>query len=565
MLARASGEPPRGRSDPLPPLPGRLGAQVGPPWSNLAAGAAVAVVIIQLAVAPVTLGVAAAFVLIGRFSRWRHVWLILPAVVGLGWIATTGVGRAVAGYLLVGSRLVRVLAEPVPVSAHLARLVLVAASWRRGLPGQLPVALIVAAGQARVAAGLAAVERFRPGVIVAARHACMRAALRRGEVATPDGCCVGLIPHAGRRATITWEEARGGVLITGRDAASVTSTGLELAIAAIQHRKTVIILDLTDSAAGNPGYGATLAESVRAACAGLRAPLTILDADRGRYDPFLSADPQRAAGLVATMIDWTQIGQERQPACEGVLRAVFEVLAAGRPPPAGSSVAILDEVAGLLRAGGLLAARPGHDTAAAAALAAQLGKLRSTALGARLSRPRPGAGEAIDLVRAVAEREAVLFCLDRRAHGWQAALVARLVQADLVNVLADRAALKAPADCLAWINGCEAGDLEQVTALLAAGPEAGSAVVVCTQAGAATERLASLVNVVAVRGQPARGSAAHAISTATADTRAGEHLFSQDESHGRPAMPSRVQRPDGLTIQVRSPRPRVVTGCRAVR
>jgi hypothetical protein len=571
--ARAPGEPPRGRPVPLPQLPDRVGARAGEHWSNLASRAAVAVLIIQLAVAPVTLGLAVAFVLTCRYSRWRPVWLMLPAVIGLGWTATTGVSRAVSSYLLVGTRLGRTLTEPAPVFAHLGQLTLVAAAWRHGLPGQLPVALIVAAAQARIAVGLVAVQRFRPGVMAAARRACTRAALRRGEVASPDGCCVGLNPHSGRRVTITWEEARGGVLITGRDAALVTSTGLDLAIAAIQHRKTVIIVDMTDGAAGNPGSDEALAASVRAACAGRRAPLAILDPDRGRYDPFCCLDPQRAAGLAAAMIDWTGIGQKRRPACEGDLRAAFEVLAAGQPPPAGSPVAILDEVAGLLRPGGLLAERPGgllgtapgHEEAATEALAAQISKLCSTALGARLSRPRPGAGQAIDLARAMAARESVLFCLDRNAHGGPAAMVARLVLADLVKVVADRAALKAPADCLAWINGCQAGDLDHLAALLAAGPQAGSVVVVCTEAGAATERLASLVNVVVVRGQPAGDGDMHATSSATADAPAGEFLFSQEESQGPPGMPSSVQRPDGLTIRVRSPRQRVVTGCRAVR
>jgi hypothetical protein len=537
-----------------------LGAQADPRRSNLASGAAAAVMIFQLAVAPVTLGLAAAFVLIARVSRWRPLWLIVPAVAGLGWAAGAGAGRAVAGYLLVGSRLIQTLTEPAPLPAHLARLALLASYWRHGLPVQLPIALIVAAAQARLTVRLAAGERFRPGVIVAARRACVRAARRRGQFATPDGCCVGLIPDTGRRAAVSWEEARGGVLITGRDLAPVTSTGLELAVAAIQHRKTVIIADLAASAAGGSRPCQALAASVSAACTRMRAPLAILDADRGHYDPFERAGPEGAARLVSAMIDWTGTGPDQRRGCERVLREAFQVVAAGLPPPGGPHGATLDEVLRLLRPAGVFTA-----TTAAAALAGQLGELRSTTLGARLSRPGPAAGDAIDLERAVARRECVLFCLDRDAHGLPGAMVARLVLADLVRVLADRAALRAPGDSLVFVNGCEPGDLEHVAALLATGPAAGSAIVVCAGDGAVARQLSGMVNVVAVRGQPPHDSAAHATSAVTAATAAGEILFSQCESREMPATALRPQRSDDLILRVRGPRPRVIAGCRAVR
>jgi hypothetical protein len=534
--------------------------------------------IFQLAVAPVTLGLAAAFVVIGRVSRWRPLWLIMPAIAGFGWAAGAGAGRAVAGYLLVGSRLVRTLTEPAPLPAHLARLALLASSWRHALPVQLPIALIVAAAQARLTVRLAAGERFRPGLMVAARRACVRAALRRGQVATPDGCCVGLIPDSGRRAAVSWEEARGGVLITGRDLASVTSTGLELAVAAIQHRKTVIIADLAASAAGDSSPCEALAPSVGAACTRLRAPLAILDPDRGHYDPFGRAGPEGAARLVSAMIDWIGIGPDQRRGCERVLREAVQLVSAGRTPPGDPHAATLDEVARLLRPAGLLAA-----PTAAASVAGQLGDLRASALGARLSRPAPAAGDAIDLERAVARRECVLFSLDRHAHGLPGAMVARLVLADLVRVVADRAALRAPADCLALVNGCEPGDLEHVAALLVTGPAAGSVIVVCTSAGAVARHLSGMVNVVAVRGQPPRGGATQVTSPAgagaasapptadaatsanTANTAAGEILFSQSEGLEMPVTALPPQRSGELILRVRAPRPRLIVGCRAER
>src|SRR5258708_22811857 len=135
-------------------------------------------------------------------------------------------------------------------------------------------------------------------------------------MATPGGSCVGAVMGTGRRAEMSWGEARGGVLVTGRDAAGVTRTALELATAAIQHRKTVIIIDLTSGAApgyahGTGGDGHGVAEAVKTACDGVHAPLAVFAAERGHYEPFSGASPDRAAGLLTAMIDWSGVGQEQ--------------------------------------------------------------------------------------------------------------------------------------------------------------------------------------------------------------------------------------------------------------
>src|SRR5262249_11898844 len=130
------------------------------------------------------------------------------------------------------------------------------AGWRQWLPAQLPVALIVAAAEAGVAGWLRARRHghpYRPGALVTARSSYVTACLRRGGVASPAGCCLGLIANSGRRAEVSWPDIAGGLLITGHDRAGVTSTGLDLATAAIQHRKAVIIIDLTDGTARRIG------------------------------------------------------------------------------------------------------------------------------------------------------------------------------------------------------------------------------------------------------------------------------------------------------------------------
>jgi len=165
----------------------------------------------------------------------------------------------------------------------------------------------------------------------------------------------------------------------------------------------------------------------------------------------------------------------------------------------------------------------------------------------------------------VAERDVVLFALDRLTHGRWAVMVAQLVIADLTGILADRARLGARADCLLWINGFEGTARGQLEAQLALGPRAGAAALLSTAAGTAAGWLAGQVNVVAVRGQPPAGSAARAASSAGLAGVAGEISLSLEDGQGWPAALVGEQRPDGLSLAVRNPRPRLVTGCRAAR
>ncbi|HEX9519218.1 MAG TPA: hypothetical protein VF940_23955 [Streptosporangiaceae bacterium] len=519
-----------------------------------------AVVVIQLAVAPLTLALAALFVCISRYGRWRPLWLIMPVMAGLAWVAAAGAGGAISSYLATGSRLIGFLAHPGSVPPHLFRPGAALTDWQHRLPGQLPLALIIAAAEACAVGWSAGAAGCRPGLVIAARRAYLRAAHRRGEMATPGGSCVGTVMGTGRRAEISWREAQGGVLVTGRDAAGVTGTALELATAAIQHRKTVIIVDLTSGAAsgarGTGGDGHAVAEAVKAACDGVQAPLAMFAAERGHYEPFSGASPDRAASLLTAMIDWSGVGQEQWLLSADRLGAALELLTSRWPATAGQRSSILDELAAQLDS----AAPP-----ATRAVAAQLAGLRSAAIGAGLCQPGPGDDEPIILGRAVAEREVVLFALDRLTHGRWAVMVAQLVIADLTGILADRARLGARADCLLWINGFEETARGQLEAQLALGPRAGVATLLSTAAGAAAGWLAGQVNVVAVRGQPPAGSAARAASSAGLAGVAGEISLSLEDGQGWPAALVGEQRPDGLSLAVRNPRPRLVTGCRAAR
>ena len=193
----------------------------------------------------------------------------------------------------------------------------------------------------------------------------------------------------------------------------------------------------------------------------------------------------------------------------------------------------------------------------------------------------------------------MLFGLDPRQQGQPAVMAARLAVADLAGILAERAGLGTPADCLVWINGCEAIDAGAAgrPARARAGHRDGrSAQHDRRQHG---RRLAGQVNVVTIRGRAPQGLAGQAAALAgpagsspgvgcspgrwlagragwpaaavpvpgpasPPGSPAAVSLNPQD-SPGLPADLPAEQPADALSLRVRSPRPRLVTGCRAVR
>jgi hypothetical protein len=142
-------------------------------------------------------------------------------------------------------------------------------------------------------------------------------------------------------------------------------------------------------------------------------------------------------------------------------------------------------------------------------------------------------------------------------------MVARLAVADLTGKLAERAEIGAPADCLAWINGCEAIGDEQLSGLIALGPATGTAVLLGTTAGAAAASLAGQVNVLAVRGRAPTGLDDRRPAP-PGRMGAGDDPSLQDAARLPERRPAQG-RNDTLSLRVRGPRPRRADGCRAVR
>ncbi|HEX5190221.1 MAG TPA: hypothetical protein VFW16_11800 [Streptosporangiaceae bacterium] len=173
----------------------------------------------------------------------------------------------------------------------------------------------------------------------------------------------------------------------------------------------------------------------------------------------------------------------------------------------------------------------------------------------------------ISLARALAERQVVLFPLDPRSHGAGGVMIARLVVADLMRALGERAG--AGADLLLWINGCEAMDADGVAALLETGRPAGVATMLSTADGAAAAELGAQLNVVVLRGRSPRGLDGAQGNAGTWPARragrAGETLLCHEGGDVLPAVMLAARRADALSLLVRAPVPRIVASARVTR
>ncbi len=527
--------------------------------ADLTAALAVALVVVLLLAAQLTLALSICFVIAGRVSRWRPSWLAVPAVSGIAWVLAIGLRQAAGGYLAIAGKLIAGLTHGGALSVGLARLPGSFAAWPRWLPGQFPVALVAAAAIALALGRPKATQAAscRPGALVFLRSRYLAATLRRGELATADGCCLGVVGGTGRKAAVSWAEVAGGMLCTGAHQTLATSTGLDLAIAAIQHRKTVVVIDLV-------AQDALLAQgaALLAACADVAAPLHRFGQQSSHYDPLGDPSPARVTSLVMAMIDWAGVPHADQLFCANYLNAALSLIAMTASTRSGLPDGLLTELVRLLEPGALQAslARLGERQATSlsgkvaelvsrveggcqAQLAARLAALDSSALGRWLR----SAGTAISFGRCLDRREVAYFPLGELRHAGPVVMLARLAVADLVDNLARRSDAGVTADCLVWINGCEAIDSRQLRALLALGERTGTAVVLGTASGPVVAGLASEVNVVSARGAFAPGQAALGDSQALAEL--------------APILEAAA--PDELTLSVRRP-PRI-TRCVAVR
>jgi hypothetical protein len=237
---------------------------------ELVAAGAVAILLAHLLLAQLTLVLALALAAIGKSSRWRPWWLLVPAVAGLAWTLAAGPGNALAGFAAGPASILAYLSGG-HLASHLGRPLAAFAGLQGWLPRQLPVALVTGAAEAALIGWLDwlhtdewAVPPARPGAVAAVRRALAANAVRAGGVVTRDGCALGVVPSTGAVAELRWAEISHGTLIVGAAAQDVTLAGLQVTHAALRRRKPVIVLDSGQ---------ADIARAVAAACAATGTPL----------------------------------------------------------------------------------------------------------------------------------------------------------------------------------------------------------------------------------------------------------------------------------------------------
>ena len=495
---------------------------------EILAALTVLAVLSGLLFAQVTLGLAVAFHAIGKVTRWRPVWLAVPAACGVVWVLAIGPAAALAGFLAAPRAVVALLAGVATHPARLTHLGTASTGSVRWVPGQFPIALILAAGIAAVAWWLDwlhtdewRVPDPRPGLVSACRRRLTAAFVKHGGVLTRTGACLGVDAGTGRPAAVPWREAERGVLVTGSLRPAVSASGFQLVHAAIRLRKPVVVVDLAP--------GDALAAALTAVCAATGAPLQRFGAaGTGYYEPLRGGDPARNAALVLGMIDWAQAPDSARLSGQAWLTDVFAVAGAAA---GDDDTAILDDVAGLLRPGALAsrmervpvyhprraalagrvavtAGRLAADASIAAFVAGQLAGLRASPLGRWLgTAPAAQPGRQISLAEVVRRRGVVLFSLDRAAHGRPADTIANLVAQDATEFCAGLRRAAIGGDGVAWFGQCETVDPQVLAGLVATGAGAGFATVLSTTSAAAVSRLADQARVLVLHRLDDRGLA----------------------------------------------------------
>ena len=513
----------------------------------------VALVILHVIFAQLTLILALIFFGVTKVSRWRPAWLAAPAAAGLVWALAIGLATAASGFAAGPALVVSYLGGVAGQSGRLLHLGAAYASMGQWLPRQFPIALIAGAAEAALAAWLDwlhtdewEIRPPRPGLVVAVRRAMVVSSVRSGGVVTRTGACLGFDELSGGPAASSWAELTGGALVVGAAGSGTTTSSFQLVHAAVRLRKPVIAVNL--------GGGTDLAAPLSAVCAAAGAPFYEFSGPgRASYEPFRTGSPARRATLVTAMLNWSGTVDHYRRSFTGFLTDVFELIDAA---PADPRIPVLDDVAHLLDPLALearLVQVPAHhprrepiaerigasvsqaraDPALLMTAASQLAQLRASPIGRWLRPAAAGGRRHIDIGRVIRERAVVLFSLGSGGQPSAAARIAWLVGQDVLAADQDLCDIGVDGDGIAWFDNCEGLPQPMLRDLISQGARAGLPAVLTTTSARAGAGLADEVNVLVIHRMPDAGSAGSFAS------RTGERLVPEPWA-GRPptAAPS---------------------------
>ncbi len=499
-----------------------------PRRGEILAACVVVAVLAHVLFAQLTIVLAVVFALTTWATRWRLSWLLVPVATGVAWTLAVGPRAAAAGFADGPAKVAAYLGASGHQVDHVLHFTGAFSGIGSWLPRQLPLAIVTGAAEAAIIGWLiwlhtdeVRMRPARPGLLVAARRAAIRRAIRAGGIVTRDGSCLGVAAGSGTRVTLSWSETAGGVSVCGSAEQDVLSMSFQLVHAAVRRRKPVFAVDLTADQA--------LPGQLAAVCAAARVPLRVFGdpaADRSGtlararirpacYEPFRHGDPGQRTSLITAMISWDGPGSQYRRSCAAYLEDVFELIDAA---PGDPRVPVLDEVIHLLnptamraRMEHVPASYPRRDVlaertrvsvsllhaepATTAALARQLRELKASAFGRWLRPAGPGPAAEIDLGQTVTERGVVLFRLGGSPPA-VSAMLTRLVCQDLLTAGAALHGIGVAGDGIVWLAECGSMPRSSVTELIARGPGAGLPVLAATTSAPAAAELAELTNVV---------------------------------------------------------------------